>query len=182
MVRSICLFLMMISVSSLYAFFEFKDLAGFKTCLDQKVIVLEKDQAKSLLTKNDILIKCHERSLELVKNEKNKAVIKEYIEVIKTQFKKEEALPHLAYLVKLDAKECNPMPHYEVIMLGLSHPEHYPTKDYSYVAMAKEVVGVCLKDSEFKTDFMEEKETTDTYKKTNVCQILVAQKLAPKCP
>jgi hypothetical protein len=171
---------------SLSASFDFKDVAGFQSCLEQKLVSVEtnqgKETVKSLLTQNDIIIKCHKSSLDLLKAEKQVSVIKKYIEVVKTKFKKEEALPHLQLLVKLDVKECNTIENYEVMMAGFAHPESYPEKNYSYEKMAAEIASLCLKDPTFKSDFQEEITSSDTYTKANVCKILKSQKILTQCP
>lgn len=171
---------------NLAASFDFKDVAGFQACLEQKLVTVEtvqgKETVKSLLSQNDILIKCHANSVALLKTEKDPSVIKKYIEVVKTKYKKEEALPHLKLLVSLDLKECNAIPNYEVMMAGFAHPENYPEKNYSYEKMAAEIALTCFKDSEFKSDFKEEISSSDTYTKANVCKILKAQKILTQCP
>jgi hypothetical protein len=171
---------------NLTASFDFKDVAGFQACLEQKLVTVEtvqgKETVKSLLTQNDILIKCHGNSVTLLKAEKDALVIKKYIEVIKTKFKKEEALPHLQLLVNLDLKECNVIGNYEILMAGFAHPENYPEKNYSYEKIAAEIALTCFKDSEFKSDFKEEISSSDTYTKANVCKFLKAQKIITQCP
>jgi hypothetical protein len=85
-------------------------------------------------------------------------------------------------LAAKDAKACNEMEAYSVLKSALSHPQDYPSAQNSYFEKTKRIVKLCSKDAEFKKDFLEEKDSSESYVATNACAILLAEKAVKSCP
>ncbi|MEQ1878636.1 MAG: hypothetical protein ABL958_18480, partial [Bdellovibrionia bacterium] len=77
--------------------------------------------------------------------------------------------------------ECNNIELYEVLTKALSHPKDYPSPNDSYFDKTKDIVKICVKDKEFKTDFLEEKNSENSYLSANACEILKEEKLVKDC-
>ena len=77
--------------------------------------------------------------------------------------------------------ECNEMDVYSVLTKSLRHPKDFPSSSNSYFKKVQRIAKTCLKDSEFKKDFMEEKDKPEPYLNENACAILETEKLVSNC-
>ena len=80
-------------------------------------------------------------------------------------------------LVDTSIAACNDIAVYEVFTKALS----YPKDNKFYLPRVRSVVKRCLKDKEFRKDFLEEQENGDSYIRANACQILIEEKLVKSC-
>ena len=161
--------------------FVFKDLDGFEKCMEtdhllEKVKTDSGEQAR-LLSPEEIRVRCLEAAAKLLARLKTKDTALEFIKATKRLSAHENALELISPTVDFALPACNEMAVYEVLLRGLSRD-----KDGNKVfAKARSIVKRCLKDNEFKKDFLEEKDSSDATLAANACGILLEEKLVKSC-
>ncbi len=163
--------------------FAFKDLDGFEKCLQTDHLVekvkSDKGEQARYLDELEIQMRCIEAAVKVISPQKSKDNDLEFIGAVKRLSAPENSLDLINVLVDHTIAGCNELAAYEVLTKSLSRPKD---KSKSSVFMkAKTIVKRCLKDKEFKTDFMEEKDKPDGYLSANACEILLEEKLVKSC-
>jgi hypothetical protein len=161
--------------------FVFKDLDGFEKCMqtDHLVEKVKTDSGSQtrLLSPEEIQVRCVEAAAKLIAGAKNKDTGLAFVAATKRLSAPENALEIISPLVDFAVPACNEMAVYEVLLRGLSRD-----KDGNTVyAKTRSIVKRCLKDSEFKKDFLEEKDSADAQLAANACGILLEEKLVKSC-
>jgi len=170
-----------VGVTANASIFEFKDLKGYEKCLKQDHLLEKGGGEERILRPVEIQRRCVESAVKHLKAEKDKKKILDFIKITKRGTGHENAIELVGVLATADAKACNEMEAYEVIRKAISHPKDYPSVIDSYYEDAKAVIKNCMKDAEFKKDFIEEKDSSDSYIADNACAMLMEQKLIKEC-
>lgn len=163
--------------------FKFSDVEGYEKCLTTDHLVERTntstgDQGR-FLNATDVQIKCTQSAGKMFQSSKDVATMKEFVKTTKRNTAPENAIEIVAPLVKASVAACNDMEVYEVLKKILSGPSDDSAS--SYFQKGKKVVLACLKDKEFKKDFLEEKDSDNSYVSENACAILREQKLVSSC-
>lgn len=161
--------------------FAFKDLDGFEKCMQldhllEKVNTKDGSQAR-LLSPLEIQLRCIESAVKLVSASKNKDLTMDFVKATKRLTAPENSLDLIGVLVDTSIAACNDIAVYEVFIKALS----YPRDNTFYLPRARSIVKRCLKDKEFRKDFLEEQDKDDAYVAANACQILLEEKLVKSC-
>ena len=158
--------------------FAFKDLEGFEKCmqLDHLVETVKTDKGSQtrLLGPGEIQPRCIDASVKLVA--KNKDLAMDVVKSIKRLSAPVNALDVISVLVDLSLPACNEIEIYEVVMVPLDG-----TPDTTTFAKSKSIIKRCLKDKDFKKDFLDEKDSQNAHRAANACQILLDEKLVKAC-
>jgi hypothetical protein len=161
--------------------FGFKDHDGFEKCMSTDHLVEEvktdKGSQTRLLDEVEIQMRCIDSAVKLLTPLKSKETDLQFIETAKRLTAHENAVDLVGVLADHAVAACNEMTGYTVLTKALSHPKDWGKS----VARARVVVKKCLKDNQFKTDFLEEKDSSDSYLAANACQILLEEKLVKSC-
>lgn len=164
--------------------FAFKDVGGFEKCMrvDSLIDVAKTNTGSQgrMLNGNEIRERCLESAVVVLKSEKKKAVVEEYVMATKRNAAHEASMVLIERLIQVNPKSCNDMIAYEVILKVLSHPMDGGTTD-PVVGATRRVIQTCLKDGEFKKDFLEEKDNANSYISNNACEILKAENVLKTC-
>lgn len=181
--RSFLLLLTLLS-QPLYAdIFAFKDLEGYEKCLQADHLIDDTATGtgaqRRFLGPAEIQNRCVESAAKLLTGKKDKALMMTFIKMTKRGTAPENAIALIGALVSLDRKQCNEMEIYEVINKALSHPKEESSA--SNFQKARKVAKTCLKDSDYKKDFTDEKDSSNSYLSSNACEILLEEKLVPSC-
>jgi hypothetical protein len=162
--------------------FAFKDLEGYQKCLATDHLLestTTKDGSqKRLLSQVEIQLKCVDAAVKLAQQTKKKELTAELIKATKRLSAWENAVDLINVLVDSSLPDCNEMAYYEVLTKALSAPRDHNR----YFPRTKTVVKKCLKDKQFKADFLEEKDSSKAYLGDNACAILLEEKLVKACP
>ena len=162
--------------------FAFKDLEGYEKCLNTDHLLestTTKDGSqKRLLSQIEIQLKCVDAAVKLTQQTKKKDQMADFIKATKRLSAPENSLDLINVLVDASLPDCNEMAYYEVLTKALSGPREHSR----YFPRAKTVVKKCLKDKQFKADFLEEKDSSNSYLSDNACVILLEEKLVKACP
>jgi hypothetical protein len=103
-----------------------------------------------------------------------------WLEVAFKNGPRDNAIGLIALQAAQDPRRCNDSAVYDVFLSIMSTPRSNDKK--SLFQRAKGVIGTCLQDKQFKTDFLDEQDATRTsYRYTNICEILMDKKLIKKC-
>ena len=161
--------------------FAFQDLEGFENCMQldhliEKVNTADGSQTR-LLDPVEIQLRCIAAAVKLASASKDKDLTMEFVKATKRLSAMENALDLTGALIDLSLPACNDMAVYDVFLKGLS----YPRDNTFYLPRARRVVKRCLKDKQFRKDFLEEKDNADAYIAGNACQILLEDKLVKAC-
>ena len=163
--------------------FAFKDLEGFEKCMSTDHMVEEvktdKGSQTRLLGEVEIQMRCIESAVKVLTPLKNKDTDLKFIDSAKRLTAHENAVDLVGVLADHAAVGCNEMSAYTVLTKALSHPKDTGTR--SLFSRTKVVVKRCLKDNQFKSDFLEEKDSSDSYLAANACDILLEEKLVKSC-
>ena len=161
--------------------FAFKDLEGFEKCLRtdhlvEKVATQDGEQTR-WLSPAEIQLRCIDAAVKLLSGSKDTDQMREFIKATKRESAHVNAIDLVGVLAAASLPGCNEMEGYEVMLAALSMP-----KDHNiYFTKAKRVVKRCLKDPTFRQDFLEEKDSSNTYLSANACAILLEEKLVKAC-
>ncbi|HEX4416458.1 MAG TPA: hypothetical protein VH165_01105 [Kofleriaceae bacterium] len=161
--------------------FVFKDLDGFEQCMqtDHLVEQVKTDTGSQtrLLTQEEIQVRCVATGAKLLAGTKNKDQGLAFVKSTKRLSAPELSLDLIGPLADYAIAACNEMAVYEVILRGLGR-----SRDGNPIyAKTRNIVKRCLKDGEFKKDFLEEKDSGDAQVADNACQILLEEKLVKAC-
>lgn len=161
--------------------FEFKDHDGFEKCMTTDHLVETVTTAKGsqarLLSSLEIQQRCITNGVTLVKAKKDQDLALEFIKTTKRLSAPENALELVGALAEISPPGCNDMAGYTVLTRALSFPKDSGT----LYGRAKVVIKRCLKDKDFKKDFLEEIDSGDENVAANSCQILLEEKLVKAC-
>ncbi len=161
--------------------FVFKDLPGFEKCLQTDHLVetvkTDKGSQTRFLSAEEIQERCVESAVKVVTAAKNKDTTMEFIQSTKRLSTPSNSLDLIKVFVDQQLAGCNEMAIYEVL-LG---PLRGPNDGNVYITKDKAVIKQCLKDKDFKKDFLEEKDSPDSYVAANACDILREEKLVKSC-
>lgn len=161
--------------------FVFKDVDGFEKCLqtDHLVEQVKTDNGSQtrFLSEIEIQVRCIAAATKLVAGNKNKAMALAFVESTRRLSAPENALEIIGALADFAVPACNDMEVYKIILRGLSRSKD----DNGVFARTRRIVKRCLKDSDFKKDFLEEKDSADTMVADNACGILLEEKLVKAC-
>lgn len=161
--------------------FVFKNLDGFERCM-QTDHLIEKVKTDSgsqtrLLAPEEIQARCVAAAARLIAGTRNKDLALALINSTKRLSAHENALELIDPLVGFAVPACNEMAVYEVILRGLSRDK----QANPVFARTRGIVKRCLKDGQFKKDFLEEKDSPDATLAVNACGILLEEKLVKAC-
>jgi len=163
--------------------FAFKDLEGFEKCMTTDHLVegvkTDKGSQTRLLDEVEIQMRCIESAVKVLTPIKKKDTDLEFIVAAKRLTAHENAVDLVGVLADHAVVGCNEMPAYSTLTKALSHPKE--TGKNSLFSRTKVVVKRCLKDTQFRTDFLEEKDSSDSYLAANACDILLEEKLVKSC-
>ncbi|MCB0405724.1 MAG: hypothetical protein KDD51_13160 [Bdellovibrionales bacterium] len=164
--------------------FAFSNMNGFEACLRNTHLVettaTKTGSQKKYLNKIDIQERCFQKALEHLKGEKNASTIKQWVQKAFSNSDRANAIDLIGLQVARDNKTCNDSDTYDVFLRILSGPS---SKDpLSLYQRARSAIHTCLKNAQFKSDFLEEQNSTKgSYQYTNVCEILKSEGLIKKC-
>lgn len=163
--------------------FKFDSLKNYEKCLKTDHMVEtqksgSKDQSR-FLGAVDIQLRCVESAEELLKDDKNKVNLLQFVKTTKQNTAHENSLGIIRILANAHIIACNEIEVYEVLTKALSGPKNEAVD--SYYSTAKQVVKICLKDAEFRKDFEDEIGNTNPYLGPNVCEILKEEKIVKSC-
>ena len=161
--------------------FEFKDHDGFEKCMTTDHLVetvnTPKGSQARMLGSVEIQLRCIENGVTLVKAKKEKDLALEFIKTTKRLSAPENAIELVGALAELSPPGCNDLAGYTVLTRALSFPRDSGTLH----ARAKVVIKRCLKDKDFKKDFLEEIDSGDANVAAGSCQILLEENLVKAC-
>lgn len=161
--------------------FDFKDAEGFEKCMQLDHLIETVKTANGaehrILTPQEIQPRCVSAAAALVTQLKDKDLGLECIQITKREAAPETSIELIGATTNLSLPLCNEMAIYEVLLRPLSdgHESDWGKKK------VKPIIKRCLKDSEFKKDFLEEKDAGDATRAANACQILLEEKLVKAC-
>jgi len=176
-------FFLLIGIQARADIFVFGDLSGFKKCMDTDH--LEENTATATGTQRrylshiDIQVRCIEVATKSLATEKNKDTLIQYITATNAVTSPENSLPLVTLLAEKHRASCNEMSIYRVFLKGLSYPKS--RIDKVLTAEMKKAVKICLKDPEFRKDFLDEKTNANEFIRENACEILKEENLVKKC-
>jgi len=161
--------------------FVFSDLDGFEKCmqLDHLVETVKTagGEQTRLLRPPEIQARCATAGVKVVVDAKNKDLAMSFVLSAKRLGSWPNALALVDPLEDLSRPACNEMAVYEVIMEGLDlEDEHSPE-----LKQSRSIVKRCLKDAQFKTDFLDEQVSENPHRAAHACQILTEEKLVKTC-
>lgn len=161
--------------------FAFKDLDGYEKCmqLDHLVETVNTDKGSQtrMLGEHEIQLRCIESAVKLLSASKNKDLMMDFVKATKRLSAPVNALDLISVLVDTSVVACNEMAVYEVLTRALSLPKD----EKYYLTRVRSVVKRCLKDKDFRKDFLEEQDSSDANVSANACQILLEEKLVKSC-
>ena len=161
--------------------FVFKDADGFEQCMQTDHLV---EQVKTdggsqtrLLSQDEIQVRCVGVAAKLLASTKNKDQGLAFVKTAKRLASSDLSIELIGPLAGYAAPACNEMAVYEVLLHGLDR-----ARDGNAVyAKTRAAVKSCLKDAQFKKDFLEEKDSGEPQIAANACQILLEEKLVKAC-
>jgi len=161
--------------------FAFKDAAGFEKCMQldhliEQVRTADGGQTR-VLGPDEIQPRCVDAAARLIARTRDKALAFECVTITKRETAPVMALDPIGALVELSLPACNAMEVYEVLMQPLSSGHD----DDRAAAKATAIIKRCLKDRDFKKDFLDEKDSGDESRARNACRILLDEKLVKSC-
>jgi len=164
--------------------FAFKDLEGYEKCLQTDHVVetvkTDKGEQSRLLSPVEIQLRCIESAVKLVSPSKDKALLMSFVKLTKRMTAQENSLDLVNVLVARSLPACNDIAIYEVLNRSLSRPADSHRR--SYYSRARAIVKRCLKDPQYRKDFLEERDNANATLRANACQILREEKLVKSCP
>jgi hypothetical protein len=161
--------------------FAFKDAAGFEKCMQLDHLIEHVKTADGAQTRvlgpDEIQPRCIDAAVKLIARTKDKALASECVAITKRETAPVMALELIGALVDLSLPACNAMAAYEVLMQPLSSGH----EDDRAAATATAIIKRCLKDKDFKKDFLDERASGDEARARNACRILLEEKLVKSC-
>ena len=164
--------------------FGFKDLDGYERCLQTDHLVetvkTDKGEQSRLLGPAEIQLRCVESAVKLLAPSKDKDLVMSFVKATKRLTAPESSLDLINVLVDKSLPACNDMAVYEVINRALSRPK--TTEAKSFYAKGRGVAKRCLKDAQYRKDFLEEIDSANAQLAANACELLLDEKLVKSCP
>ena len=161
--------------------FDFKDLDGYKKCLRLDHLVETVNTADGaqhrLLSPGEIQQRCAASASKLLAQAKNKDMALAFVEATTQLSTYDNAVDLVRVLVDISLPSCNELAAYDVMV----HPISEGYDSGPATPKAKLVIKSCLKDSAFRKDFLEEKDSGDKVRAKHACQILREEKLVKSC-
>ncbi len=161
--------------------FVFKDADGFSQCLQTDHLVEQvKTDAGSqtrYLSQDEVQVRCVAAAGKLLASTKSKEQGLAFVALTKRLASQDFAIELLPQLAGYAPAACNEMSVYEVILRGLDRPRD----GNALFGKTRTAVGSCLRDGQFKQDFLEEKDNGNPTIADNACQILLDNKLVKAC-
>ncbi len=164
--------------------FGFKDLDGYERCLQTDHLVetvkTDKGEQSRILGPGEIQPRCIESAVKLLGPSKDKDLVMSFVKSTKRLAGPESSLDLIHVLVDKSLPACNEMAVYEVINRSLSRPKS--TEARSSYSKGRGVAKRCLKDAQYRKDFLEEIDSANAQLSANACEILLEEKLVKSCP
>ncbi|HWU91510.1 MAG TPA: hypothetical protein VN253_29785 [Kofleriaceae bacterium] len=164
--------------------FGFKDLDGYERCLQTDHLVetvkTDKGEQSRLLGPLEIQLRCIESAVKLLGPSKDKDLAMSFVKSTKRLTAPENSLDLINVLVDKSLPACNDMAVYEVINRSLSRPMSTDSK--SSYSKGRGVAKRCLKDAQYRKDFLEELDSSNTQLREAACDLLLEEKLVKACP
>ncbi len=161
--------------------FELKDHEGFEKCMATDHLVETVNTAKGTQSKIlgpvEIQLRCIKSGVKLVTAKKDKDLAFQFVKTTKRMSAHENALELVGAMADISAAMCNELEAYTVMTRALS----FPKDSFDLYNRAKPVIKRCLKDKDFKKDFLEEIDSSDEKVAAHSCQILLEEKLVKAC-
>jgi hypothetical protein len=178
------LFVALLPTISKADIFAFKNTDGFEKCLQQDHLVETSKggggKQSRFLDKMQIQYRCFESATALLSNEKKLPTVLEWVKTAFEHSAHANAIDLLKILASLDVKKCNDKMIYNTILDIFSGP--ISTDKKSLYQRGKSVALICLKDSTFKADFLEEQNSTPGgYQFNAVCDVLMSAGIIKAC-
>jgi hypothetical protein len=130
-----------------------------------------------VLTPDEIQPRCVTAAAALVTQAKDKALGLACLQISRRESGPEASIDLIGALTAVSPPACNDMQAYEVLLRPLS--DGYDT-DWGKNKV-KPIIKRCLRDNDFKRDFLEEKDSGDATRAANACRILLEEKLVKSC-
>lgn len=163
--------------------FDIKTEKDFSTCLENDHLVVttgDKEKQSKYLSSLEIQMRCLQAATKRLAKEKDPKVIVKWTEIANTRTHRDNTIDLIGLRVKLDKNACNDKDVYERIMSIMAMPSN--KDEESLFQRGWKVIRTCLADKQFKEDFMAEQDSSKTsYQYTNVCEVLMGEKLIKKC-
>jgi hypothetical protein len=164
--------------------FGFKDLDGYERCLQTDHLVetvkTDKGEQSRMLGPAEIQHRCIESAVKLLAPSKDKDLAMSFVKSTKRLAAPEGSLDLIHVLVDKSLPACNDMAVYEVLNRSLARPKSTDAK--SYFSKARAVAKRCLKDAQYRKDFLEEIDSANAQLSANACELLLEEKLVKSCP
>jgi hypothetical protein len=161
--------------------FGFKDAKGFETCMRLDHLVESVRTGKGfehrVLAPDEIQPRCITAAAALVTQTRDKALGLACLQISRRESNPEMSIDLVGALTAVALPACNEMQAYEVLLRPLSDGYESDLGKNK----VKPIIKRCLKDNDFKTDFLEEKDSGDASRAANACHILLEQKLVKSC-
>ena len=165
--------------------FVFSDLEGFEKCmqLDHLVETVKTagGEQTRLLRQPEIQARCATAGVKVLVDAKNKDLAMSFVLSAKRLGTWPNALELVDPLVDLSRAACNEMEVYEVVMDGLDVEDERSPELNRELKKSRSIVKRCLKDTQFKTDFLDEQVSENPHRAAHACQILTEEKLVKTC-
>lgn len=164
--------------------FAFNSPGGFEKCLRNTHLVetssTKTGNQKKYLNKIDIQERCFQKATDVLKGTKDAGEIEKWISVGFNNSDNANSIDLIGLKVKLEKNACNDSKIYDTFLRILRGPS---SKDpLTLYQRARSAIKTCLKDKQFKEDFIEEQNATKgSYQHTNVCDILVSEGVIKRC-
>lgn len=161
--------------------FEIKDHDSFEKCMGTDHLVETVTTAKGsqarMLSPGEIQERCIGAGATFLRGKKSKDLALEFIKTTKRLSAHENALELVSAMSEFSPVGCNDLAAYTVLTRALS----FPKDTGSLYPRAKAAIKRCLKDQDFKKDFLEEIDSSDERVAASSCQILLEEKLVKAC-
>jgi hypothetical protein len=163
--------------------FDFKDVDGFKACLELNhliVTVRTADGAQTrFLEQSEIQPRCVDAATHLLIGAKRADVVMPFVTAAKRLTAWENALDLVDLVTRVSPASCDGTEVYEVVAHVLERPDG-STGD-RYVTRAKSIATQCLSDNAFRKDFVDELVSHEGHLAEHACDVLVAANLNKSC-
>jgi hypothetical protein len=163
--------------------FDIKNEQNFTDCMSSDHLIETKgDKVKQskYLSSLDIQERCISAAKKHLAKEKDPKVIANWIAISNKYSHRDNAIDLIGLQVKLAVKTCNDKDIYDRVMSIMAMPSKKDPE--SLYQRGWNVIRTCLKDKQFKEDFMDEQDSSkSSYQYTNVCEVLMGEKLIKKC-
>ena len=183
--RGLILLVLAGTASSAHAdVFGFKDLDGYERCLQTDHLVetvkTDKGEQSRMLNQLEIQLRCIDSAVKLLAPSKGSDLAMSFVKMTKRLTGPENALPIISVAVDKSLPVCNEMANYEVLNRALSRPKTSEVK--SSFQRARAIAKRCLKDNQYRQDFLEEKDSPTAELAANACDLLLEEKIVKSCP